>query len=88
MLQLGFQTMKIQSQLTKENETYFFDVKKIQFIKKTIEFSEIADVYLNIANNHITIQLLSTQPVEIFATGFGENKKSKLKSGEKIQFKL
>jgi hypothetical protein len=51
--------------LTKENESYWFGVKKLQYNNKTIELSEITDVYINTSNNKTTIQLLGNQNVKI-----------------------
>ncbi|RXP57920.1 heparinase [Lutibacter sp. HS1-25] len=51
--------------LTKENESYFFGVKKLKYNNKTIEFSEFTDAYINTSAEKIEVKLLGNQNVGV-----------------------
>ena len=55
--------------ISKEHESYFFNVKNLKFKDITIHFSKATDVYLNFKNTDFTIEVLGDMAVDVSIIG-------------------
>ena len=67
--------------LSKNEESYFFNVKTLSYKNINIELSKTTDIYIKLAKNELTIQLLGDTETQIITSGLKGCKTALLKSG-------
>ena len=55
--------------LSKNDETYFFGVKKLRYENINIELFQSADVYVKLTKETLTVQLISDAEIQITTSG-------------------
>lgn len=74
--------------LTKENRSVFFSVRQLELNNLKITFSDKADVFLKLENNHLTIQSLDIKVIQLMVEGVQENGKATLNPGKELVFTI
>ncbi len=74
--------------LSKENESFFFSVSKLELNEIKIGFSETSDVFVKYAKNQLSIQSLSKNETQMLFTNQRNQKTILLKPGDTIEYKI
>jgi len=74
--------------LSKNDETYFFGVKRFSYQNIKIELSKFSDVYLQLTEKELTIQLIGDTEIQIETLGLKECKSLLLKPGNILKCRL
>lgn len=81
----GFETVS----LTNKETSLFFSVRKLSIHNIEIDFSELSDVYVELNDNQLIIQSLSSKDFKISSSGIKEiNNKKQINPGEKFEYQI
>ncbi|CAN5739029.1 hypothetical protein BH11BAC3_BH11BAC3_15420 [soil metagenome] len=74
--------------LTKKDKTVFFAVKELSLNDLTIQFSTLADVFVTIKDQVLTVQSIGENETEIIFKNKTIQKSSTLKPGETVEYEI